>query len=145
MGRVIIHHDGLTNPVYVPLRPLKDLTGKGVMEHLQNVLTSHENLSLEHSFQVNVGTIKVPKGGKRALNINRLKGDKNSIEVKKSCIKIFNSDEKRRAHSICMGFLKLIQIPSSEWQKIETVNNGRIMEEKVLDFRNVLPGITNNY
>ena len=34
-----------------------------------------------------------------------------------------------------MGFLKLIQIPSSERQKIETVNDGRTMEEKVLDFR----------
>lgn len=41
LGLVIIHHDGWTNPVYVPHRPLKDLTGKGVMEHLQNVLTSH--------------------------------------------------------------------------------------------------------
>uniref|UniRef100_A0A8W8MFH3 Uncharacterized protein n=1 Tax=Magallana gigas TaxID=29159 RepID=A0A8W8MFH3_MAGGI len=34
LGRVIIHHMGLYNPVYVPLRPLKDLTGKSVMENL---------------------------------------------------------------------------------------------------------------
>lgn len=45
LGRVIIYHEGLANPVYVPLKPLKDLTGKVVMGHLQNVLTSHENLS----------------------------------------------------------------------------------------------------
>lgn len=38
LGRVIIHHEGLANPVYVPLKPLKDLTGKVVMGHLQSVI-----------------------------------------------------------------------------------------------------------
>lgn len=72
LGRVIIHHMGLYNPVYVPLRPLKDLTGKSVMENLQNVLTSHENLSLDNSFYLNVGFIKVPKGGTNGKPINKV-------------------------------------------------------------------------
>lgn len=86
IGRITIHHKGLTNPINVPLRSLKNLTRKGVMEHLQNVLTSHENLSLDYNFYLNVGTIKVLKGGTGARPINRLNGENDSTETKKSFI-----------------------------------------------------------
>lgn len=109
LGRVIIHHMGLYNPMYVPLRPLKDLTGKGVMENLQNVLKSHENLSLDNSFYLNVGFIKVPKGGTKGKPINKVGGSNDSLRIKRSCIKIQNTDELCLARSICMGFFKLHQ------------------------------------
>lgn len=135
LGRVIIHHEGLTNPVYVPLKPLKDLTGKVVMGHLQNVLTSHENLSLDHSFYLNVGTIKIPKGGTGAIPINKLGDGKDSMATKKYCIKIWNSDEICLARGICMGFLKLCHIPTADWRLLIDPNDGKPMEERVIELR----------
>lgn len=135
LGRVIIHHMGLYNPVYVPLRPLKDLSGKRVMENLQNVLNSHENLSLDKSFFLNVGFIKVPKGGIAGKHINKVGSSNDSLRIKRSCIKIQNTDELCLARSICMGFLKLHQIPTSEWQKlVHQSDKGRI-EEKVMELQ----------
>lgn len=64
IGRIIIHHKGSTNPIYVPLRPL----------------------SLDHNFYLNIGTIKVPKGGPGVRPINRLNGENDSTETKKSFI-----------------------------------------------------------
>ena len=50
LGRVIIHHSSLNTPVIVGLRPLRNLTGKVITEYLAYVLTSHELLSMDTSF-----------------------------------------------------------------------------------------------
>jgi len=81
LGRIVIHHDALMNPVYVSLSPLDKLTGNDVMEYLQNVLNSHEDLPLDQSFRLDVGTMELPKGGRGDL-INCLSGFNNSLKQK---------------------------------------------------------------
>ena len=63
LGRIVIHHPKLTNDIYVPLRKLDDLSGHGVLEHIQNVMTSHQAMDMTDSFHVDVGTMELPKGG----------------------------------------------------------------------------------
>jgi len=45
--RVVVHHNALTKPIYVPLRPLKEMSGNTIMEHVKNVLNSHEDIPLD--------------------------------------------------------------------------------------------------
>ena len=63
LGRVVIQHDTLNNPIVVPLRPWDDLNANTVMETIEKVLNSHENLSIDDSFDITVGSIELPKGG----------------------------------------------------------------------------------
>ena len=67
MGHVIIHHPDLTNPIVIPLRPLIDLKPEVIMSIIENVLSSHENLAIDDSLKISVGTIEIPKGGKRLV------------------------------------------------------------------------------
>ena len=65
LGRVVINHDGLDNPIVVPLRKLKLLTGKSIMEKVSNVLNSEQHLSLDASFNISIGLIKLVVGKSR--------------------------------------------------------------------------------
>lgn len=88
-------------------------------------------ISLDHSFYLNVGTIKIPKVGTGARPLNKLGDGKDSMATKKSCIKIWNSDEICLARSICIGFLKLCPIPTADWRLLIDPNDGKTMEERL--------------
>ena len=49
LGRVVIHHDGLHDPIVVPLRPLDRSNVHVVMEHIEKVLNSLQELSVNDS------------------------------------------------------------------------------------------------
>ncbi|XP_069109808.1 uncharacterized protein [Argopecten irradians] len=120
LGRVIIHHDNLSNPIYVPLRPLRDLNGEYVMEHLQNVLNSHQDMPINQSFRLDVGTMELPKGG-RPLKINSLTGPQSSVTKKQSIIEIKNNDNLCLARAIAMCFVRLCKVSTPTWK--ETIKN----------------------
>ncbi|KAJ8313123.1 hypothetical protein KUTeg_009324 [Tegillarca granosa] len=54
LGRVIIHHDDLINPIFVPLRPLDDLNADTVLNYLEKTLTSHQDLAMDDGFYLDV-------------------------------------------------------------------------------------------
>ena len=91
LGRVVIHHDGLHDPIVVPLRPWDRLNVDVVMEHIEKVLNSHQELSVNDSFDIKIGAIDLPKGNGRRP-ITSLQGDKNSIQIKTSLVTIDNND-----------------------------------------------------
>ena len=49
LGRVVIHHDGLHDPIVVPLKPLDRSNVDVVMEHIEKVLNSLQELSVNDS------------------------------------------------------------------------------------------------
>ena len=49
----------------MPLRKLDDLSSQDVLEYVENVLSSHQDLDMTNSFHVDVGTMELPKGGDR--------------------------------------------------------------------------------
>ena len=82
LGRVVIHHDGLQDPIVVPLQPWDRLNVDVVMGNIEKVLNSRQELAVNESFEITIGTINVPKGGARRP-ITSLQRDKNSIQIEK--------------------------------------------------------------
>ena len=117
LGRVVIHHDGLHDPIVVPLRPWDRLNVDVVMEHIEKVLNSHQELSVNDSFDITIGAIDLPKGNGRRP-ITSLQGDKNSIQIKKSLVTIDNNDQLCMARAIRVGWAKLNLCTQEEWNDL---------------------------
>lgn len=92
LGRVVLSHPSLNNPIVVPLQSWEHLNADVVMEEITKVLNSNESLPVDENMIVTVGSIDIPKGGgnPKKLPITSLFGPKNSIKRKKitfSCAK----------------------------------------------------------
>ena len=83
LGRVVIHHSSLNDPIVVPLQPWENLDGGTMMDHITKVLNSNEDLDVDESMMVTVGSIDIPKGGFH-LPISQLTGPENSLIRKKN-------------------------------------------------------------
>ena len=120
LGRVVIHHDGLHDPIVVPLRPWDRLNVDVMMEHIEKVLNSHQELSVNDSFDITIGTIDLPKGGGKGNRrpITSLQGDKNSIQIKTSLVTIDNNDQLCMARAIGVGWAKLNLCTKEEWNDL---------------------------
>ena len=92
LGRVVIHHDGLHNPILVPLRPWDHLNVDVVMEHIEKVLNSHQELFVNDSFEITIGAIDQLKGSRRRP-ITSHHGHKNSIQINTSLVNTDNNDQ----------------------------------------------------
>lgn len=129
LARIIIHHDNLSNPIYVPLKPLSEMTGHHVLEYLQNVLNSHQELPLNQTFLLDVGTMELPRGG--AFNMTRLTGPHNDMERKKSVIEIVNRDKICLAHAVAVCFARANIVTETEWREA-TGQSQRPKEELII-------------
>ena len=64
----VINHDGLQDPIVVPLQLRDRLNVYVVMGQIEKVLNSHQELVMNESFEITIGTINLLKGsGKRRL------------------------------------------------------------------------------
>ena len=132
LGRVVIQHDALSNPIVVLLRPLDDLNANTVMETIEKILNSHENLSIDDSFDITVGSIELPKGGARCRT-TRLDGEGNSLERKKSIVTILNNDQLCMARSISVSWAKLNRCSAAEWKDIARSRGSKTNLELILE------------
>ncbi|CAG2242131.1 unnamed protein product [Mytilus edulis] len=125
LGRVIISHPELNNSIVVPLDKRSNINSQRVMEAVENVLNSEENLPLDTSMHVTIGNITVPRGSGR-FPIIRLKGTSNSLALKKPILQVCNEDKMCLATAIGRCFLKLCKIvPLEKWR--ETTKNDEDM------------------
>ena len=136
LGRVVIHHDGLHDPIVVPLRPWDRLNVDVVMEHIEKVLNSHQELSVNDSFDITIGAIDLPKGNGRRP-ITSLQGDKNSIQIKKSLVTIDNNDQLCMARAIGVGWAKLNLCTKEEWNDLTQYQKSKSNSELTLEHRKV--------
>ena len=118
LGRVVIHHPSLNDAIVVPLQPIHQLNKDAVLQTIENVLQSHEDLSISDGFDINIGIINVPKGSGR-LRITSRTGTNNFIHRKQSLIKIINADHLCMARAIAMSWAKLHTVTTEEWQTTE--------------------------
>ena len=88
---MIIRHNGLIHSAIIPLQKLGELNVDVIMEQVENVLQSKENLAVDESFYVTVGTIQQPKGGHWSP-ITKVRVANNSVQRKRSKIEIENDD-----------------------------------------------------
>ena len=76
LGHVVIQHDGLHDPIVLHLQPWDQLDSSKVMDTIEKVLNSHQNLAVDKSMDMAVGIVDLPKGGARK-RITKIKGDNN--------------------------------------------------------------------
>lgn len=103
LGRVIITHPELNNSIVVPLDSWSNINSQRVMEAVENVLNSDENVPLDTAMQVTIGNIAI-RSGSGTMSITRLKGARNSIALKKSLLQVSNDDQMCMATAIGMCF-----------------------------------------
>ena len=115
LGRIVINHDGLDNPIVVPLKRWGKLNAAEVMTKAQNVLNSHQQLRLDQSFDVTIGTVNIPKGAGRQYLFNL----KDSVFSKQSLFYINNNDFICMARAIIMC-----------WGKVNCVSNAEFKQSK---------------
>ncbi|KAJ8315885.1 hypothetical protein KUTeg_006561 [Tegillarca granosa] len=132
--RVIINHPNLNNPVYVPLQKVNELDSDKIMEYLENVLTSHENLEMNQDFSLDIGTMQLPSGGAR-VQITRITGPNNSLSRKYSIIEIQNTDSTCLARAILMGFLKTKTMSTNDWKSLTNDDSNLDTEDLVLKYK----------
>lgn len=96
--RGVIHNDGLDLPVYIPFRPMEDMNAEAMLNCLENVLNSNEDVLFDSSCRIDVGAIKYPRGG-RGIKMSNLT---RKIKKKLSVVEIW---------TICVSF----ELLSSPW------------------------------
>jgi len=126
LGRIVVHHGGLDNPIVVPLQPWENLDSDVVMDGISKVLNNNEELVVDDSLEVDVGSISVPSGSEGSnLPITSLFGPGCSLDKKKSIFEIESGDDHLclpKAIGVC--FLKTCKkVNATEWK--ELVGNDR--------------------
>ena len=119
LGRVIIQHEGLHDPIVIPLQPWDEINADVVMGTIEKLLNSNQNLSVDESFDITIGSMDLLKdsGGPRR-RITKLKGKNNSLQLKKSVITIENDDQLCMARAIGVSWAKLKRCTKEEWSEI---------------------------
>lgn len=68
--RVVIHSDSLITNIVVPLRKIEHMTPQVILDHVNHVLTSHEDMPLDESFFLDIGTVQVPSGNMISISLS---------------------------------------------------------------------------
>ncbi len=136
LGRVVIHHEGLHDPIVVPLQPWDQLNADTVMAIIEKVLNSNKNLSIDESFEISIGSIDLPKGGARR-RITKLKGKNNSLQLKTSIVTIENEDQLCMARAIGVSWAKLNRCAPEEWKEIAKNRQKKSNLQLILEHKQV--------
>ena len=57
LGCVMIQHEGLHDPIVIPLQPWDQLKADVVMGTIGKVLNSNQNLSVDESLDISIGSV----------------------------------------------------------------------------------------
>ena len=91
-----------------------------MLNHLENVMNSHDDLDLQSSFFVDVGTMELPKAGK-GLEITSLTGS--NIQRKRPHIEVKNDDNLCLARVKAFAFACANKMATKEWKRLTNVHS----------------------
>ena len=128
LGRVVLGHPSLNNPIVVPLQSWEKLNADVVMGEITKVLNSNESLPIDENLLVTVGSTDIPKGGTK-LPVTSLFGPKNSVERKKSLFHVQNDNNLCMAISIGLCFLKTCKkVDAETWVRLVGDEPGTMLD-----------------
>ena len=139
-GRVVIRHPHL-DPIIVSMRPLDEMTVEAIMAKIENVLTSHEELTFSHSITIDFGIVDMPRGG--CVNARKKSGRvyithvPTALSRKTSIVEIKNLDNTCLARSIAVSWAKANIVGPDEWGALTQGMKGDKTLDKVLQVMKV--------
>ena len=107
-----------------------------MMDTIEKVLNSHQNLAVDESMDIAVGIVDLPKGGARK-RITKIKGDNNSLKLKTSIVTIENGDQLCMARGIGISWAKLNLCTPEEWAEIIKTRGTKSNLQLVLENKKV--------
>ena len=134
--RIVIHHNGLHDPIVVPLQTWESINADTILQIIEKVLNSNQELAINESFEITVGCINLLKGGSRR-QITSIRGENSSLKLKKSVITIENDDVLCMARSIAVAWAKLHRCSPEEWKTITHERGIQSNLELILKHRKV--------
>ena len=138
LGRVVIQHDSLHDPIVIPLQPWDQLNADVVMGTIEKVLNSNQNLTVDESMDISIGSVDLPKGsGGSNLRITKIKGKGNSLQLKKSIVTIKNDDQLCLARAIGVSWAKLMRCTPEQWEEITKIRGNKTNLQLVLEHHKV--------
>ncbi|XP_041361918.1 uncharacterized protein LOC121377887 [Gigantopelta aegis] len=111
VGLVIIRHRDLQTPAVFSLRKWSEITAAKILELLQKLLNSNQSLRLDESFEICIGSIRFPRGGRRVKFLNA----DDAIDQKRSIVPIRNNDELCMARALAVCFCNKHQVTDEQW------------------------------
>jgi hypothetical protein len=110
--RLFIQHPDLkySSPIFIALRPLRDLTVEAIMNIMERVINSNLNVALNRTFRVDIGIIRPPNGnGKMKLTCAELDHVMNERFYKRSMVVIPNieNDHTCAARAVVVAMANL--------------------------------------
>ena len=111
--RIFIHNSSLKYniPILIPLRFLNELDVESIMRVVMNVLNSNEGVALDENLRVEVGILKMHRGGGRPIKIVRtgLNDPCNEKFRKKAVINIPTIDKMCAARAVSVAYSRLMK------------------------------------
>ena len=112
----------LNKPIIVPPRPLDEMNPELIMEAMENVLQSEENLKVTEGFEVQLGVARMEHGGANGhpiINVQEARFSKRSI------VSIKNHDNLCLARAFAVGIAKNAMDDPSEAGKRQLLKDMR--------------------
>jgi hypothetical protein len=135
LGRVVVSHPNLNNPIVVPLQSWENLNADTVMSEITKVLNSNETIPVDEHLLVTVGSIDLPKGGSwsgNKLSVTSLFGPGNSLKRKKSVLLVENDNNLCLPIAIGLCFMKTCQkVDAESWYRLIGHAKGDIMSHVI--------------
>ena len=110
IARVFINHPKLQHAIIVKPQSLGNLTPTTIMDAVQNVVQSEEGLCIDDEFTVELGVVRMEKGGGRRY-ITNIQQDR---IAKRSIVAINNNDNLCLARSIAVCIARRIAEESND-------------------------------
>lgn len=140
LGRVVLSHPNLNNPIVVPLQSWENLNADTVMSEITKVLNSNETIPVDEHLLVTVGSIDLPKGGSwsgNKLPVTSRFGPNNSLKKKKSVLYVENDNNLCLPIAIGLCFMKTCKKVNAEtWSRL-TGNDSGVRMDHVIQHRTV--------
>ena len=116
--RIYVHHPSLETDISIPATRLRDLKPEVIMNAIVYVLQSHHHLPILQDFLIELGVLKLPRGGAK-VSITNYKKD---AKKKTSIVVIKNKDNMCMARAIVTG-KKQIEGPRREYKLMQKYNH----------------------
>ena len=88
-----------------------------VMGTIEKMLNSNQNLSVDESLDIAIGSVDLPKG-RAGRRITKIKGKNNSLQFKTSIVTIENDNQLCMARATGISRAKLKRCTKEEWSEI---------------------------